>query len=50
MPKPDRALKEFFADNETFADLFNAVLFEGLSQSELQSPTEINAPRGCAGI
>ena len=29
MPKPDRALKEFFADNETFADLFNAVLFEG---------------------
>ena len=41
MPKPDRALKEFFADNETFA---------GLSQSELQSPTEINAPRGCAGI
>ena len=27
--KPDTVLKNYWSDNEQFADLFNAVLFEG---------------------
>lgn len=39
MPKPNEALKDYFADNEVFADLFNAYAFGGqqvIKSSELQ--------------
>jgi hypothetical protein len=29
MPKPNEAMKDFFKDNEVYADAFNAVYFEG---------------------
>ena len=29
LPRGDRALKDFLSDNEVFADLINAILFDG---------------------
>ena len=29
LPREDRALKDFLSDNEVFADLINAILFDG---------------------
>ena len=29
MPKPNEALKDFFKDNEIYADIFNAAFFDG---------------------
>ena len=36
--KPDVILKDYWRDNEHFADLFNAVLFEG---KQLIKPCEL---------
>lgn len=55
MGKYDDAMYDYFADNERFADLFNAVFFDSKpvlkgEQLEPQSLENPGNPRSCEGL